>query len=147
MFKLKNPLIKQTGKIIASLLVVFVAFQMSAYAQNRQVTGTVYDQSGGTLPGVNVVIKGTTVGTITDIDGNYSLELTGNDTELVFSFVGFLDQVVSVNNQSRIDITLLEDMLQLDEVVAIGYGVQKKSLNTGANLNVKGDDIQKLNTS
>lgn len=147
MFKLKNPLIKQTGKLIASLLVVFVAFQISAYAQNRQVIGTVYDQSGGTLPGVNVVIKGTTVGTITDIDGNYSLELTGNDIELVFSFVGFLDQVVSVNNQSRVDITLLEDMLQLDEVVAIGYGVQKKSLNTGANLNVKGDDIQKLNTS
>ncbi len=129
------------------LLVILLAFHASVFAQGRQVKGTVRDMAGESLPGVNVVVKGTTVGTVTSIDGEYSINISGENDVLVFSFIGYLEEQVTVGNQAIIDVTLRSDVMQLDEVVAIGYGVQKKSLNTGANLNVKGDDIQKMNTS
>jgi TonB-dependent starch-binding outer membrane protein SusC len=147
MFKLKKQFWKHMGSKTVLVLLALFSFQIAAFGQGGQVTGTVYDEAGGTLPGVNVVIRGTTVGTITDINGSYTIGLTNNANELVFSFVGYTDQNIQIGNQSVINVTLLEDVLQLDEVVAIGYGVQKKSLNTGANLNVKGDDIQRLNTT
>lgn len=129
------------------LLVILLAFHASVFAQGRQVKGTVRDMAGESLPGVNVVVKGTTVGTVTSIDGEYSINISGENDVLVFSFIGYLEEQVTVGNQAIIDVVLRSDVMQLDEVVAIGYGVQKKSLNTGANLNVKGDDIQKMNTS
>ncbi len=78
------------------VLIMLLIFQLSVFSQGRQVTGVVTDESGETLPGVNVVIKGTTVGTITDIDGKYSISTRGANDELTFTFVGYLEKVVAV---------------------------------------------------
>jgi TonB-dependent starch-binding outer membrane protein SusC len=130
------------------LMIFFLAFQLSAaFAQNRQISGTVTDATNDPLPGVNVLVKGTTNGTITDINGKFSIYVSNSSDQLLFSFIGFQEQTVIVGNMASIDVVLKEDMLQLNEIVAIGYGVQKKKLNTGATLNVKGEDIQKMNTS
>jgi len=128
-------------------LILLLAFQVAAFAQGRMVSGTVTDASNEPLPGVNVLIKGTTVGTITDINGKYSIAVSKTNDILVFSFIGYNEHSVVVDNNAVIDVILKEDILQLNEVVAIGYGVQKKKLSTGATLNVKGEDIQKLNTT
>jgi TonB-linked SusC/RagA family outer membrane protein len=128
------------------LLIMLLMFQLIVFGQARQVIGTVTDASGESLPGVNVLIKGTTIGTITDFNGNYSIPLKNETDVLVFSFVGYLDQSITVGRQSQINVTLKEDVLQLNEVVAIGYGVQKKKLNTGATLQVDGEAIQKQNS-
>lgn len=112
----------------------------------KTVSGKVTDQSGAGLPGATVVLKGTTQGTVTDSDGKYSIMNVPGNAILVFSFVGMRSQEIMVANQYRIDIQLQEDVVGIDEVVAIGYGVQKKKLVTGATLQVKGEDIAKLNT-
>ena len=117
-------------------LILLLAFQVAAFAQGRMVSGTVTDASNEPLPGVNVLIKGTTVGTITDINGKYSIGVSKTSDILVFSFIGYNEHSVVVDNNAVIDVILKEDILQLNEVVAIGYGVQKKKLSTGATLNV-----------
>lgn len=89
------------------------------------VTGTVNDESGAPLPGVTVSVLGTTIGTATDLDGNYTLSVPEGST-LVFSFIGFVSQNVVVANQTVVNITLEEDVSSLDEVVVVGYGTQKK---------------------
>ena len=113
--------------------------------QDRKVTGTVVDAMGPVI-GASVLEKGTSNGTVTDLSGNYSLSVKPGAT-LVISYVGFKTQEIRVGNNSRIDVTLEEDNTNLDEVVVIGYGVQKKKLITGATVQVKGDDIAKLNTT
>ncbi len=101
-------------------------------AQQKSVSGTVTDQSGQPLPGVTVVVKGTTQGTVTNADGNYSLiNIPGNAT-LVFSFVGMLTQEVVVGDQTNINIEMAVDAIGIEEVVAIGYGTQKKVNLTGS---------------
>lgn len=128
-------------------LILLLVFQITAFAQGRKISGTVTDASNDPLPGVNVIVKGTANGTITDIDGKYSIQVNSSSKELVFSFIGYAEQTATIGNNSVIDISLKEDVLQLNEVVAIGYGVQKKKLNTGSSVNVNGENIQKLNTS
>jgi TonB-dependent SusC/RagA subfamily outer membrane receptor len=114
-----------------SFILIFLFCTFSAFAQNN-ITGVVTDaQSGETLPGVNVHIKGTTSGTITDINGKYSINASPDDV-LVFSFVGYQSQEVTVGNQKTINISLQEESLGLNEVVVVGYGTQKKSDLTGA---------------
>jgi TonB-linked SusC/RagA family outer membrane protein len=95
--------------------------------QQRSISGKIADSSGGSLPGVSVVVKGTTTGTITDANGNYSLPNVPANATLLFSFVGMKTQEVNVGNKSTINITLLEDAIGIEEVVAIGYGTVKKS--------------------
>jgi len=114
----------------------------------QSINGTISDETGP-LPGANILVKGTTIGTQTDFDGVYTLDDVASDAVLVISFIGYKTQEVSVNGQSTVDVTLLEDGMSLDEVVvvSVGYGVQKKALVTGANVNVKGKDIQALNTT
>lgn len=126
------------------VLIMLLIFQLSVFSQGRQVTGVVTDESGETLPGVNVVIKGTTVGTITDIDGKYSISTRGANDELTFTFVGYLEKVVAVGDLAQINVTLKSNVMQLNEVVAIGYGVQKRSDLTGSVASVKADDLTKL---
>ena len=109
---------------------LFLSFTM-AFSQVT-VTGKVTDDIGEGLVGVNVQLKGSSVGTITDIDGNYSLELPDNAGTLVFSFIGFKTQEIPIGNQSRIDISMELDIAQLDEVVVVGYGSQRKKDITGA---------------
>lgn len=99
--------------------------------QQRSISGTVKDTKGDPIIGANVLIKGTTNGTITDIDGNFSLNVPNNVT-LVVSFIGYETQEIVVGNKSRISVSLTEDMEKLDEVVVVGYGTQKKVNLTGA---------------
>ena len=111
----------------------------------KKVTGTVSDSQGPVI-GASVVEKGTTNGVVTDFDGNFTLNVKPGAT-LVISYIGYTTQEVAVGNQANFNITLLEDNALLEEVVVIGYGVQKKKLVTGATVQVKGDDIAKLNTT
>lgn len=110
------------------------------------VTGTVVDTDGLTMPGVNILIKGTTTGIITDIDGNFRISVPNKNAILMFSFVGFISQDIIVDNQMKINVILQPSTLELEDVVVVGYGVQKKKLVTGATSQVKGDDITKLST-
>ena len=128
------------------LLLPMLFFSFSAFAQ-KSVSGTVTAASDGQpLPGVNVLVQGTTQGTITDFDGKYQLSVSEGQT-LVFTFVGFTNQNVVVGSQNVYDVILEEETSDLDEVVVVGYGVQKKKLVTGATVQVKGDDLSKLSTT
>lgn len=111
--------------------------------QQRSVSGAVNDNNGDPLPGVTVVIKGTTQGTVTDIDGKYTLANVPANSTLVFSFVGMRSQEVAVGNQSSINVTMTSDDIGLDELVVIGFGTQKKADLTGAVSAVQGDDLVK----
>ncbi len=104
----------------------------SSVAQQRVVTGKITDKDGKTIPGVNILIKGTQRGSVSDIDGNYSIEVSDPSTVLEFSFVGYESQEIQVDGKSVINVTMTEASIGLDEVVAIGYGYQKKSDLTGA---------------
>jgi len=111
----------------------------------KRVTGTVVDQNGEPIIGANIVEKGTTNGIITDIDGNFSLTVSDNAI-LSVSFVGYIAQEITVGNRNNFAITLVEDVEALEEVVVVGYGVQKKKLVTGANIQIKGEDVIKRNS-
>ncbi len=100
--------------------------------QQKTVSGKVTDSSGSSLPGVSVVVKGTTTGTITDANGNYSLSNITENTILQFSFVGMKGQEISVGNKTTINVDMVEESIGIEEVVAIGYGTAKKSDLTGA---------------
>ncbi|MDG5800758.1 TonB-dependent receptor [Marinilabiliaceae bacterium ANBcel2] len=128
------------------ILILFLLVSFASYAQH-QVAGVVTDSDGAPVPGVSVLEDGTTRGVVTDIDGNYSIDVSAPDAVLVFSFIGMETQNVSVDGQSNIDVVLRESFADLDEVVVVGYGVQRRALVTGANVNVGGDDIAELNTS
>lgn len=110
--------------------------------QQKPVSGKVTDSSGGSLPGVSVVVKGTTTGTITDGDGSYSISILPANATLVFSFIGMKTQEIPVNNQSAINVVLHENVEAVDEVVVVGYGIQKKSLVTGAISSVDANSIK-----
>jgi hypothetical protein len=105
------------------------------------VTGTVSDDSGIPLPGASVIVKGTTNGTVTDFDGNYSIEV-GTGGTLVFSYIGYKTIEVSVDGKSTINTTLPIDATQLDDVVVVGYGTQKKSEVTSSISQISGKDFQ-----
>ena len=111
--------------------------------QGKKVTGMVVDGAGEPVIGANVVVKGTTNGTITDFDGNYSLEGVSANDILVVSYIGYLSQEIPVENQSSIKVTLKEDTQTLDEVVVVGYGTMRKSDVTGSIGVAKGDDLTK----
>ncbi|MCD8166562.1 MAG: TonB-dependent receptor [Bacteroides sp.] len=114
----------------------------------KSVSGTVIAASDGfPLIGASVIVKGTTNGNITDFDGNYVLNEVPENAVLTFSYIGYKSKEIPVAGQSVINVTLEEDSEQLDEVVVIGYGVQKKKLSTGATVQVKGDELAKLNTT
>jgi TonB-linked SusC/RagA family outer membrane protein len=101
--------------------------------QEREVTGTVTEQeSGESIPGVNVIVKGTSSGVITDIDGNYSINVPQERTTLVFSFIGYRTQEISIGNRNQIDVQLETDLQSLDEVIVVGYGTQEKRHLTGS---------------
>ncbi len=131
-----------------SAIIMMFALCIATFAQEAgKISGKVVDGSGAPLPGVNVVVSGTTNGTITDADGIYTLSAPEGSV-LSFSFIGFkVSSATVVAGQSKYDITLEEDASDLEEVVVMGYGVQKKKLVTGATVQVKGEDIAKMNTT
>ncbi len=109
-------------------------------AVQSTVTGTVTDEQGTPLPGANVVVKGTTNGTQTDFDGNYTLEVEGGAT-LVFSYLGFVTSEVAVNGNSTVNATMAEDAAALDEVIVTGYATETKRETTAAVSIVKAEDL------
>ena len=133
-------------KPIASLLVSFLFCTVMVFAQQGiSVTGTVTDK-GNPLPGVNVVVKGTVIGAITDVEGRYQITVPDTDAVLQFSFVGYVTAERAAGMQREINIELSEDATNLEEVVVIGYGVLKKKLVTGSTVQVTGDDLRKRST-
>jgi TonB-linked SusC/RagA family outer membrane protein len=105
------------------------------------VRGVVNDEVGSAIPGVNVLLKGTTNGTTTDVDGRFSLDVPDESAVLIFSFIGYTSQEVTVGAQSNIIVTMVQDIQSLQEVVVVGYGEQKKTTITGAVTSVKSDVI------
>ncbi len=125
--------------IVSLLLFLFAA---SVSAQTYTVSGTVTDASDKLpIPGATVVVKGTTVGTVTDIDGNYTISIPEGEETLVYSFVGYATQEVLISGRQSIDIQLKVSAVALSEVIAIGYGTQKKSDKTGAVANIKANEL------
>jgi TonB-dependent starch-binding outer membrane protein SusC len=130
-------------KKILSTILLFYLYGI-AYAQTT-VSGRVTGSGDGEgLPGVNILVKGTSKGTITDIDGRYSIQVPSSETSvtLVFTFTGFLRQEIPVNNRSNINIVLVEDVKALEEVVVVGYGTQKRSDISGAVASVSEKDLR-----
>ncbi len=127
----------------AGLLLFLLILGNQSFAQSRVIRGKVTDPSGDPIPGATILVKGTTTGTATDLDGNYSL--SANESQvLVFSFIGFVTQEITVANQSMINVSLKLDLSDLDEVIVVGYGTQKKSQLTGAISSVGSKEIQEL---
>jgi len=134
--------------VIRKMLLLFVGtfFVLGAFAQEVVLKGVVTSsEDNQPLPGVTITVEGTTNGTVTDFDGIYELNVP-SDASLVYSYIGMKPQVISVEGRTEINVQLDPDLFNVDEVVVVGYGVQKKALTTGANLNVKGEDIAELNT-
>jgi TonB-linked SusC/RagA family outer membrane protein len=120
----------------------------AAFAVPGRVDNTVQGKvtssdDGSALPGVNIIVKGTSIGTTTDADGSYSISVPSTESVLVFTFIGFKTQEIAVGNQTSIDITLTADMETLSEVVVVGYGEQKRETLTGSISQVKGEDLVK----
>ncbi|MCG8318399.1 MAG: TonB-dependent receptor [Cytophagales bacterium] len=131
-------------KILLICFMLLAALIIDARAQDRTITGKVLDENGSSLPGVNIILKGTAIGTTSDIDGNYVLSLPSEGGVLIFSFIGFATREIDIGSQSTINVTLLGDTRQLSEVVVTGYGVQEKRSLTGSIASVKGEVIENL---
>ncbi len=124
------------------LVALFAVLSISVFAQGKTVSGTVTDKDGEPVVGCSVLIKGTSFGAATDLDGNYTLKNVSDNAVLEFRYVGCIPQDIKVGNQTRIDVVLQEDAAMLDEVVVVGYGVQKKSDVTGALSHVGAEELQ-----
>lgn len=122
-------LIRQSGWILPSVLCLVTGQAIAQVTVQGKVTAQV---SGETLPGVNVLLKGSTIGTVTDLEGQYNLDVADEEGILVFSFIGFSLQEQPINGRTLIDVEMTEDMQGLDEVVVVGYGTQRKATLTGS---------------
>lgn len=149
-----NRTFRKTALMMSALALLGLGYSSNANAAgspqeiqqaSKKITGTVVDAQGPVI-GASVVEKGTTNGTVTDFDGNFSLSVKTGAT-IVISFIGYETQEIKVGNQDNIQVTMKDDNAVLEEVVVVGYGVQKKKLVTGATVQVKGEDIAKLNTT
>ncbi len=129
------------------MLPLLIGSMAAAMAQSLLVKGKVTDDQGLGLPGVTVILKGTSTGTATDMDGVYSLTLPSGNGTLVFSYVGYLTQEVPVNNRASIQVKLASNSRVLDEVVVVGYGTQKRSDVTGAITTVKTEELTAIPTT
>ncbi|WP_417444495.1 SusC/RagA family TonB-linked outer membrane protein [Joostella sp.] len=123
------------------LIFFFLCGFIPIYGQSVNITGIVKDAVGTPLPGVNVIEKGTSNGVATDFDGNFSISSNNNEPILVFTYLGFTKKEIAINGQTSFNVVLEEDLNQLDEVVVVGYGTQKKGDLTGAIATVKEEDF------
>jgi TonB-dependent starch-binding outer membrane protein SusC len=110
--------------------------------QQVKITGTVTDETGNPLPGVNIMVEGTTTGTISDQNGKYSLDVPGRNAVILYTFVGYVTQKITVGAQTTISVSMAPDVTALNEVVVVGYGTIKKASMTGSVIAVKGEAIQ-----
>ncbi|NEW84955.1 MAG: SusC/RagA family TonB-linked outer membrane protein, partial [Mariniphaga sp.] len=143
-----DDLLKDTGlgyKIVDRYIAISSLSELKTVAQQQKVIlGKVTDSSGASLPGVSVVVKGTTTGVITDNNGTYSLSNVPENATLQFSFVGMKMQEIVVGNKTAINVTLAEEAVGIEEVVAIGYGTMKKSDLTGAVSSIRSETINDM---
>ncbi|WP_162097983.1 SusC/RagA family TonB-linked outer membrane protein [Marinilabilia salmonicolor] len=114
--------------------------------KQKVISGVVVDAEGESIPGVTVTVKGSTTGTITDMSGVFELSIPVDSDVLVFSFIGMKSQEVVLGNQTRLEVTMEEEIMGLDEVVVVGYGTQKKKLITGATSQVNTEELTRQNT-
>jgi len=128
------------------LSLFLMIFCLAAFAQTKSLKGTVLDGDKLPLPGVSITVKGTASGTVTDIQGKFELKAAASATTLSFSSVGYLPVEKAIGNTTEFIIVMQEDVALLDEIIVVGYGIQKKKLITGATSQVKGEDIQRQNT-
>ncbi len=136
---------KKTLLTLFVFLFALVSTVPLARAQERVITGKVTDSADDTaLPGVNVVLKGTSTGSVTDIDGNYTISVSGEGGTLVFSSIGFVEKEVIIGSQSVINVSMITNVKELSEVVVIGYGTQQKRDLSGSVASVSGDVIQNV---
>ncbi len=149
-----NQTFRKTALMVGAFSLLGMCYSPKAYAADavqdvqqatKKITGTVVDAQGPVI-GASIMEKGTSNGAITDFDGNFSLSVKPGAT-IVISYIGYETQEIKVGDQSTFNITLKDDNAVLEEVVVVGYGVQKKKLVTGATVEVKGEDIAKLNTT
>lgn len=152
---LKKQRPKARSLLLFVLLCVLTTATVFANANNENIsfeelqstiTGTINDENGSPLPGASVVVKGTTNGTQTDFDGNFTLEAPSDGT-LIISYIGYQTREVAINSQSSINVGLIVDASQLDEVVVVGYGTQKKGEVTAAISSIGAETISKVATS
>ena len=123
------------------MLSLLVLTCVQTYAQDKTISGVITGDDGSPIPGASVIVKGTTRGTVTDVDGKYSL-LVPEDATVVISFIGMQSQEVAVSGQSTVSVTLTAESREIDEVMVVAYGVQKKSAYTGAASEIKADKIE-----
>ncbi|WOK07141.1 TonB-dependent receptor [Imperialibacter roseus] len=138
---------KHTLRLASVVLFIVMSMgnQATAVAQGSVVKGKVTSQDDGEgLPGVSIQVEGTSRGTVTDFEGTYSLELQSGDNRLIYSFIGYKTVTVDVGSRSVIDLVMEPDIEQLEEIVVVGYGVQRKSDVTGAVASVRGGDLTKI---
>ena len=149
-----NRKFRKTALLMSAMALFGLGYSSNAYAAEavqdvqqatKKITGTVVDASGPVI-GASVIEKGSSNGVVTDFDGNFTLNVKPGAT-IVISYIGYETQEIQVGNQTTFNITLKDDNAVLDEVVVVGYGTQKKKLVTGATVQVKGEDIAKLNTT
>mgnify|MGYP001191832979 FL=1 len=122
------------------LTLLFLFVLSASYAQMREISGTVTDETNQPLPGVTVLVKGTSTGTTSDFNGFYSINAEQGQT-LVFSYIGFETQEIVLGNQSQLNVVLVQSVTQIDEVVVIGYGTAKKKDLVGSIGTVKSEEI------
>ncbi|MEO9869156.1 SusC/RagA family TonB-linked outer membrane protein [Ekhidna sp.] len=135
-------------KALRSLVVFIVCLgtYQELSAQNISVSGVITDTNNETLPGVTVMIQGTSIGTVTDAEGRFSLS-ANQDATLVVSYIGFMTQTIQIGGRTQIDVNLSEDLEELEEIVVIGYGTQKKSHLTGAISKVENKNLDQIAVS
>ncbi|MFZ6011936.1 MAG: carboxypeptidase-like regulatory domain-containing protein, partial [Bacteroidota bacterium] len=138
---MKASLHRSKKTMTAALVLMFTLFYQVVWSQ-QLVTGKVTDDTGQVIPGANVLVEGTTLGTTTDAEGKYSLSVNDGNSVLVFSFIGFTTQKVLVGSQTNIDVTMNPDLTTLEEVVVVGYGTMKKRDVTGAIASVNNKTIE-----
>jgi TonB-linked SusC/RagA family outer membrane protein len=132
-------------KIMESGIIKRLSYQnlLNTTKLAQVITGRVTDQeSGEPLPGVSILLKGTSTGTVTDIDGRFRINLVNKNAILIFSFIGYSTQEVQVNDRHEINVAMVADVQSLEEVVVVGYGTQKKSVITGAISSIKASDME-----
>ena len=141
-----------SGRIVKMVIILTIPFilgingygnSIDEIVQQRTVTGSVKDsQTSQPMPGVNVLVKGTTIGSITDAEGRFSITIPDPNSVLVFSFIGYISQEIPVAGRSALDVVLISDVTSLEEVVVVGYGTQRRVNLTGAVTSVNSDFIE-----
>src|SRR5690606_11262184 len=126
--------------LITGILLFLLTHSIPVFGQTVQIKGQISDENGDPIPGASVLVKGTTIGTAADLDGMYTLNVPEKST-LVFSFIGYESQEVAVGNQTNINVSLVPAVSDLQEVVVVGYGTQRRSDLTGSVSSVKSKEL------